>query len=88
MPPRARKPVIRTCVVCHQPQPKMGLLRIVRTPLGEAQMDPTGKRAGRGAYVCSREECRTGPRAQKQLSRALGIPVESELLSSWFEGTS
>ena len=46
----------RTCVGCREVLPKRTLIRVVRTPAG-AQVDPTGKLAGRGAYLHDRREC-------------------------------
>jgi uncharacterized protein len=46
----------RTCVGCREVLPKRTMIRIVRTAEG-VQMDPTGKRAGRGAYLHDRREC-------------------------------
>ena len=43
----------RTCVVCRGTNSKYELLRVVRTPEGEVVFDPTGRKNGRGAYLCS-----------------------------------
>lgn len=47
----------RTCVACRRTEAKRSLARVVRTPQGEVEVDPTGKRAGRGAYIHPRGEC-------------------------------
>jgi predicted RNA-binding protein YlxR (DUF448 family) len=47
----------RTCVACKQVRPKRELIRVVRTPAGHIELDPTGKKSGRGAYVCARRSC-------------------------------
>ncbi len=47
----------RTCIACKQPRPKRELIRIVRTPSGHVELDPTGKKSGRGAYLCARRSC-------------------------------
>lgn len=47
----------RTCIVCKQVRPKRELIRIVRTPDGHVELDPTGKKSGRGAYLCARRSC-------------------------------
>lgn len=47
----------RTCIVCKQVRPKRELIRIVRTPEGHVELDPTGKKSGRGAYLCARRSC-------------------------------
>jgi predicted RNA-binding protein YlxR (DUF448 family) len=87
MPARIRKTPIRTCVVCREAQSKRDLVRIIRAPEGEVRIDLTGKKPGRGAYVCSREECRTGPQTHRQLSRALGTTISQEMVASWFAGS-
>ena len=51
-----RPPPQRTCVACRTSGDKRSLLRIVRTPLG-VELDETGKKAGRGAYLCHRPDC-------------------------------
>lgn len=47
----------RTCIVCKQVRPKRELIRIVRTSDGHVELDPTGKKSGRGAYLCARRSC-------------------------------
>ena len=47
----------RTCIGCRQVESKRELLRIVRTPEGRVLADPTGKKAGRGAYLHKEREC-------------------------------
>ena len=47
----------RTCVACKQVRPKRELLRIVRTPQGHVELDPTGKKSGRGAYLFAKRSC-------------------------------
>lgn len=47
----------RTCIGCRQIHSKREMVRIVRTPDGGVEIDETGKRSGRGAYLCRRQEC-------------------------------
>jgi uncharacterized protein len=56
-PPRQRHVPQRTCIACKQVRPKRELLRIVRTPQGHVELDPSGKKSGRGAYLCARRSC-------------------------------
>ena len=56
-PQKARHVPERTCVACKQVRPKRELLRIVRTPDGHVLLDPTGKKSGRGAYLCAKRSC-------------------------------
>jgi predicted RNA-binding protein YlxR (DUF448 family) len=51
----------------------------VRTPDGKVVVDPTGKMAGRGAYVCNSEECRRVAFDKGSLQRALEVPIPAEL---------
>jgi predicted RNA-binding protein YlxR (DUF448 family) len=72
----------RTCVACRQGRPKGELLRIVRSPRGTIEVDPSGKAPGRGAYVCRTVRCSEQAVKQKKLSRALGAPVGEDILES------
>ena len=47
----------RTCIACRTVRAKRELVRIVRTPEGNVQADPTGKKSGRGAYLCRQRAC-------------------------------
>lgn len=47
----------RSCVACRQVRPKRELVRLVRTADGIVEVDLTGKKAGRGAYLCAMPEC-------------------------------
>ncbi len=69
---------LRTCVGCGASKPKRELLRIVRTDGGDVVPDPTGKAAGRGAYVCANVECVRAAEKKKALQRALKVPVTTE----------
>jgi len=71
MPVKPRKNPMRMCVGCREMKPKKELLRAVRSPEGEVSLDPTGKKAGRGAYVCFNAECLKKALKQRQLDRAL-----------------
>jgi len=53
----SKKIPYRTCIGCRQVQPKRNLLRIIRTPEGQVEIDKTGKKSGRGAYLCYNTEC-------------------------------
>ena len=55
--PQPRRLPQRTCVGCRTVQPKRQLVRLVRQPDGSVVIDPTGKAAGRGAYLHDRAEC-------------------------------
>ena len=54
---KIKKVPVRKCLGCMQSFPKKELIRVVRTPEGEVVLDITGKKSGRGAYVCKNEAC-------------------------------
>lgn len=61
----------RTCVGCRQTSAKRQFVRIVRTLAGTVEVDPTGKKSGRGAYLCARPECWQEALKKDRLVRAL-----------------
>jgi len=63
----------RTCLGCQNVKPKREMVRIVRTPEGSVMIDATGKKPGRGAYLCPRLECLEIARKGKRIERALGV---------------
>ena len=76
---KPKKIPMRMCVGCREMKEKRELIRIVRTPEGEAALDATGKRSGRGAYVCRQAECLRCAIRQKQLERQLEITLTPEI---------
>jgi uncharacterized protein len=78
MPVKPRKIPLRMCVGCREMKPKKELIRAVRSPLGEVSLDATGKKAGRGAYVCFNADCLKRALKQRQLDRALDAQLDEE----------
>ena len=76
---KPKKTPMRMCVGCREMKAKRELIRIVRTPEGVVAVDDTGKRSGRGAYVCRSAECLTRAIRQKQLERQLEITLTNEV---------
>ena len=69
----------RSCVSCRTVRDKNDLLRVVLTPEGNVVYDPTGKLAGRGAYLCPNEECITTElKKAAKLSRGLRKPLTED----------
>ena len=75
---KPKKIPMRMCVGCREMKEKRELIRIVRTPEGEVVLDPTGKKSGRGAYVCRQAECLRRSIRQKQLERQLEVVLPPE----------
>ena len=69
----------RSCVSCRNVRDKNELLRVVVTPEGEVVYDPTGKLAGRGAYLCRNVECITAElKKAAKLSKGLKKPLTED----------
>lgn len=77
--PRVKKIPQRKCVGCQEIRSKRELIRVVRTPDENIEVDPTGKKSGRGAYICPQVECLQRAFKEKRLERALERPVSREI---------
>ena len=66
----------RLCVGCQERHPKKELIRIVRSPEGEFSVDRTGKKSGRGAYICPRVECLEKARKGHRLERSFACAID------------
>ncbi|MEX2247709.1 MAG: YlxR family protein [Dehalococcoidia bacterium] len=73
--PRPRHVPTRTCVACRTSEAKRGLVRVVRTPEGRVEVDSTGKKNGRGAYVHESRSCWDEALKKDRLGRALKVAV-------------
>ena len=67
------------CVGCQEMKNKRDLIRVVRTPDGEILTDSTGKKAGRGAYVCLSEDCLNKAMKAKRLEKALKSTLNEDV---------
>lgn len=76
--PRPKHIPQRTCVACRTTGAKRGLVRVVRTPEGRVVLDETGKKAGRGAYLCKAQDCWDTALKRKALEYALKVPITVE----------
>ena len=75
---RVRKVPMRQCTGCGERKEKKELIRIIKTPEDLIEVDFTGKKNGRGAYICNSTECLKLARKRKSLERSLktSIPYE------------
>lgn len=78
---KRKKMPMRMCIGCREMKPKNELIRIVKTPDNNIGIDPTGKKSGRGAYVCKNDKCIEASMKENQLSKALDINVTKEIVS-------
>ena len=69
----------RQCMGCRERTDKRNLIRVVRTPEGNVQLDFSGKLSGRGAYICPKAECLKKAQKAKSLERSLEVPIPDEV---------
>ena len=74
-----RKVPLRMCTGCGEHLPKKEMVRVVRSKEGEISVDLTGKKAGRGAYVCKNVECLRKARKTKRFERAFECQIPDEV---------
>ncbi|MEW5953530.1 MAG: YlxR family protein [Bacillota bacterium] len=84
--PKVRKIPLRMCVGCQEMRPKKEMIRVVRTPEDGLVIDSTGKKSGRGAYLCPQGECLQKAVKYKRLEKALQRPLSPEVLEQLKQG--
>lgn len=67
------------CTGCGESKAKKELVRVVRSKEGEISLDLTGKKSGRGAYVCPNLECLKKARKTRRIERSLDVKIPDEL---------
>lgn len=77
-PKRPKHVPLRSCISCHQTKPKRELLRVVHTPDGHVFVDATGKKSGRGAYLCARLSCWENALKKKRLEQEFEVSLTEE----------
>ncbi len=82
MSAQVRKIPERRCSGCGASFPKRELLRVVREPDGTVSLDFTGKKSGRGAYVCKKLACFKKARKANRFSSSLEISIPEDLLNA------
>ena len=76
---KAKREVKRMCTGCGEMFDKRMLVRVVKSPEGEISLDLTGKKNGRGAYVCNNPECLKKARKKRAFERAFPMKIEDEI---------
>lgn len=77
-PRRPKHVPLRTCIACRETKSKRELLRIVRTPDNHVVIDATGKKSGRGAYLCARLPCWETAIKKKRLEQEFELAIADE----------
>ena len=69
----------RQCMGCRERKEKRALIRVVRSPEGEVSLDFSGKKNGRGAYLCPDPQCLKKAIRSKALDRSLEVTIPQEV---------
>ena len=72
---KQKKIPMRQCLGCNEHKPKKDMLRVLRTPDGEILLDFTGKKSGRGAYICYDLKCLKKARKSRRIESSLGVHI-------------
>ncbi len=75
----AKQIPVRQCIGCREMKPKNELVRIIRTPENDICLDKTGKKNGRGAYICLSKECYDKAVKSKGIERSLKVAIPKEI---------
>lgn len=82
---KIKKVPMRMCTGCGEMFDKRSLVRVVKSPEGEISLDLTGKKSGRGAYVCKNSECLKKARKKKAFERAFSVQIDEEIYNAMEE---
>ena len=76
---KPKKIPLRMCLGCGEMKPKKELIRVVKSAEGEISLDLTGKKSGRGAYVCNSLECLKKARKTRRFEKAFSCQISEEI---------
>ena len=74
-----KKVPLRQCVGCMEMKEKKSMMRVLKTPEGDIVLDTTGKKNGRGAYLCNSMECLKKAQKNKGLERSFKMSLSNEI---------
>lgn len=76
---KPKKIPMRMCLGCGEMRPKKELIRAVKLPEGDVSLDFTGKKAGRGAYICRSSECFEKARKGRRFERSFSCRIDESV---------
>lgn len=77
--PKCQKTPLRKCTGCGEMKPKKEMIRVIKTDTGEIFVDKTGRKNGRGAYICHSTECFDKARKTKGFERSLKTVISDDI---------
>ena len=76
---KIKKIPMRMCLGCNEMKPKKEMIRVVKSAEGEISLDFTGKKSGRGAYICKNTECFQSARKARRFEKSFSCKISSEI---------
>lgn len=76
---KSQKIPMRMCLGCNEMKPKRELMRVVKSPEGEISLDFTGKKNGRGAYLCKEADCFDKARKARRFEKSLSCRIDESV---------
>ncbi|MGN1114025.1 MAG: RNase P modulator RnpM [Oscillospiraceae bacterium] len=79
---KAKKLPMRMCLGCGEMKPKRELVRVVKSKDGEISLDLTGRKSGRGAYICRDVQCLRAARKARKFEKSFSCKIDNEIYDS------
>lgn len=79
---KTKKIPMRMCLGCGEMKPKRELIRVVKSKEGDISLDLTGKKSGRGAYICRSVECFDKARKARKFERSFSCQISEDIYNS------
>ena len=79
---KTKKIPMRMCLGCGEMKPKRALIRVVKSKEGDISLDLTGKKSGRGAYICKSVECFEKARKARKFERSFSCMISEDIYNS------
>ena len=79
---KSQKTPLRMCLGCNEMKPKKELVRVVKSKEGEISLDLTGKKSGRGAYICRNVACFEAARIARRFEKSFSCKIEDSVYES------
>ena len=79
---KTKKIPMRMCLGCGEMKPKRELIRVLKSKEGDSSLDLTGKKSGRGAYICKSVECFEKARKARKFERSFSCMISEDIYNS------
>lgn len=79
---KTKKTPMRMCLGCNEMKPKKELVRVVKSAEGEVSLDLTGKKSGRGAYICKDIACFNSARKARKFEKCFSCKIDDSVFEA------